>query len=230
MSCARCGATMEPDTTRCPACGTSWTDVKRMALTVFLLLGFDAFVSLGSALYLTRLSRTLREMPDEGYTAAPVDQAMATYAAALAISVLLMLATGPLFVAWLWQARRIAGARRPGAYPLDGHRGGQVLGGGISPGPHLWLPPRIVRDVWLATAPAPAATERRLSGVVSAAWWLGLAVGLALQAMYAVGDAATLERARLLTSVQLTGTCTVSLAAVLGMLIVFRINRLQYAR
>jgi hypothetical protein len=229
MSCARCGGAIHQDATHCPACGTSWTDLKRMAMTVFLLLGFDAFVSLGSAVYLTRLSRVLGDMTDEGYAEAPIDRAMATYAAALAISVLLMIATGPLFVAWLWQARRIADARRARHARPRRHRPGQVIGGRVSPGLSPLLPPRIVRDVWLATAPAPAPAERRWAGVVVRAWWLGLAAGLALQAMYLVGDVATLDRARLLTSVQIAGACTVSLAAVLGMLIVFRINRLQYA-
>jgi hypothetical protein len=200
--------------------------LRRMGLTVFLLLGFNAFLSLGTAVYLTRLSGLLRDMTEDSYTAAWADRALATYAAALAISVLLMAATGPLFVAWLWRARRVADSRlrRPQRY-----RSGLIVGVWFIPLANLWLPPRIVRDVWLGTARTVDPVERQWSGAVVPAWWTALGCGLTLQALFALTDAATLEQARLLTSLQLAGTSILSLAAVLGMVIVSRIDRLQCA-
>jgi hypothetical protein len=129
-------------------------------------------------------------------------------------------------VAWLWRARRVADSRlrRPQRY-----RSGLIVGVWFIPLANLWLPPRIVRDVWLGTARTVDPVERQWSGAVVPAWWTALGCGLTLQALFALTDAATLEQARLLTSLQLAGTSILSLAAVLGMVIVSRIDRLQCA-
>lgn len=225
MPCSRCGVTVQPDAARCPTCGTSWTDAKRVAMTVVLLLGFNALVSLGSAVYLTRVAHLLGTMTYDSYAASAVGNAMTTYGATLGISVMLMAVTAPFFLAWLWQARRIADARGTRL-----HDRSRVISAWFLPGRNLWLPPRIVREVWLATAPAYATAERQFAALTVRAWWLVLSGGLILQAGFALGSTTALDQALLLTSVQLAGSSAVSLAAVLCMLIVYRISRLQSVR
>lgn len=198
-----------------------------MALSVIVLLGFNAFVAMGIALHPARLMGALRAMSEETYSPAQSEQAAATFAGASALMVLLAAVTGPLFLAWLWQAHRVASARhpRPRRFPRR-----MVVGAWLLPGPNLWLPPRIVRDVWLGSGRILPLAERRRSAVVVTAWWICLCAGSAVQAASTFASAATLDHARALATLRWAGAATVSLAAVLGMLVVHRIARLQGIR
>jgi hypothetical protein len=77
-----------------------------------------------------------------------------------------LLASGPLFVAWLFVVRRNAGRWGP-----QRRKAGWAIAGWIVPPVLLWFPYQIADDAWKASRPADA-TGPRASRLWVLGWWL----------------------------------------------------------
>jgi hypothetical protein len=182
MPCGLCGDIIPTEIARCPACG-AWArrrDFRALGIGVFMLLGFNAFMALGSGISLIRLLRPLSHMPSDSYDPAATGTTLAPYADVFVISGMLAMITGVLFVSWLWRAH---------GQSLDPHRYGRawVVGSWLLPVANLWVPPRLVHDVWMSSGrfhiierhrAGLLVTSRRRSGrvaptrcVTPARWW-----------------------------------------------------------
>jgi len=224
MPCALCGDIIPTEVDRCPACG-AWTrrrNFRALGLTVFLLLGFNAFMALGSAVGLARMFRPLAAATGDSYDAAATARTISAYADVFVVAGVLAALTGTLFLAWLWRAHRQAGAARR-------YRPAWVLAGWLFPVANLWLPPRLIHDVWVGSAPH-GPVDRQRAGAVVTAWWLSLLSAIGLAQVFRTAGSGNLSDARLAVQIGLAGAAVQALAAILCMVIVFRITRLQFAK
>lgn len=113
MPCALCGDIIPAEVARCPACG-AWArrrDFRAVGVAVFMLLGFNAFVALGSGLSLLRFSDPLRHATHSDYDAVATAEALAPYTELFKISGIMAAVTGVLYLSWLWRARAQSPAR-----------------------------------------------------------------------------------------------------------------------
>ncbi|TDB95123.1 DUF4328 domain-containing protein [Actinomadura sp. 7K534] len=223
MPCALCGDIIPTEVVRCPACG-AWArrrDFRAVGVAVFMLLGFNAFVALGSGLSLLRFSEPLRAATHGTYDAATTERALAPYTELFTISAIMAGVTGILYLTWLWRAF----AQSPG--PHQYHRA-WVLLGWFTPVVNLWLPARTVYEVWVNSGRYRTA-QRQAVGAVVAAWWACLLLGVLLAYAFAHGSVDTLSDARFDVHVGVAAAACQSLAASLCMAAVFQITRLQTA-
>ena len=224
MPCALCGDIIPTEVIRCPACG-AWAhrrDFRALGVAVFMLLGFDAFVALGSGISLTRLTGRLRTATTDSFDPVAAGRWLAPYRAAFQTSALLALLIGTLFVAWLWLAYR----QTP---PPRRYQRGWVIGGWLLPGANLWLPPRLVYETWVNSARFRT-VERQAIGTIVTAWWTGLLVAVGLLWVFPRSGTDTIAQARFSLRLGIAATMTEALAAIAAMMIVFRITRLQIDR
>jgi hypothetical protein len=222
MPCALCGDIIPTEVDRCPACG-AWArrrNFRALGLAVFLLLGFNAFMALGSGVGLARMFGPLAASTSDSYDARATTRLLTAYADVFAVAGALALLTGMLFLGWLWRAHRQAGAARR-------YRTGWVVVGWLFPVVNLWLPPRLIHDVWVGSAPHRRA-DRHRAGVIVAAWWISLLSAVGLAQLFRAGGMETLADARLAAQIGLAGAAAQALAATLCMAIVFQITRLQF--
>lgn len=221
MPCGLCGDIIPTEVTRCPACG-AWSrrrDFRALAVGLFMLLGFNAFLSMGSAVSLLRLLPELRRGTNESFDDTATVATLQTYNDVFVIAGAMIALTGALFLAWLWRAHQQATG------PLR-YRRVWTVGGWFLPFANLWIPPRLVHDVWTASGRFRMA-ERHAVGLVVVCWWASLLGSLVLMAIFPSADAA--GRADALLAVQL-GVCAnslLALAATLCMAVVFQVTRLQ---
>jgi hypothetical protein len=224
MPCALCGDIVPTEIARCPACG-AWTrrrDFRALGIGVFMLLGFNAFMALGSGISLLRLLRPLAGMPPDSYDAAATGRILAPYTDVFLISGVLALITGVLFVSWLWRAHgQATGPRRHGRI--------WVVACWLLPGANLWLPPRLIHDVWVSSGRFRMA-ERHWAGLVVTAWWACLLASVGLAEAFRAGGTDTLRDARQMVHLGIAAAASLALAAGLCMAIVFHITRLQIDR
>lgn len=220
MPCALCGDIIPTEVARCPACG-AWArrrDFRAMGIAVFMLLGFNAFIALGSGISLLRLVHPLNEITRDSYDAGATQQALAPYSDVFLVSWVLAAITGVLYLSWLWRAhRQSTGPHR--------FRRGWVLLGWLLPVVNLWLPPRLVHDVWVSSGRFRMA-QRHGAGLVVVAWWVSLLGALALSEVYPNGTQ-TLAEARFSVQLGVAATALQALAAALCMATVYQITRLQ---
>ncbi|HEY8481459.1 MAG TPA: DUF4328 domain-containing protein [Spirillospora sp.] len=223
MPCALCGDIIPTGVARCPACG-AWTrrrDFRAVGVAVFMLLGFDAFISLGSGLSLLRFSEPLRNATHGTYDPVATAKAIAPYTDLFRISAIMASVTGVLYLTWLWRAYR----QSPG--PHRYHRA-WVLLGWFCPVVNLWLPARTVYEIWVNSGRYRTA-ERQAAGLVVAAWWSCLLLGVLLAYAFSHGSVDTLADARFDVHVGVAAAACQALAATLCMATVFQITRLQTA-
>jgi hypothetical protein len=224
MPCGLCGDIIPAEIARCPACG-AWTrhrDFRALGIGVFMLLGFNAFMALGSGINLIRLLQPLSGMSRDSYDPAVTGRVVAPYTDVFLLSVVLAMITGALFVSWLWRAHsQASGPRRHGRI--------WVIACWLLPGANLWLPPRLIHDVWVSSGRFQMA-ERHRVGVVVAAWWGALLGSIGLVEAFRAGGTDTLRDARQMLHLGIAAAACLALAASLCMAIVFQITRLQIDR
>ncbi|MFC9970071.1 DUF4328 domain-containing protein [Spirillospora sp. NPDC127200] len=224
MPCALCGDIVPTEVARCPGCG-AWSrrrDFRALGVAVFMLLGFNAFVALGSGISLLRLLRPLHQATYETFDASATERALAPYSDVFVIGAVLAGATGLLYLVWLWRAYR----QSPGPHR---HHAAWVVLGWITPVVNLWMPPRLVHEIWVNSGRYRVA-ERQVTGVLVAAWWCCALLGAVLARAFSVGSAQTLAEARFSVHVGVAAAACQALAAALCMAGVFEITRLQVAR
>lgn len=224
MPCALCGDIIPTQVTRCPACG-AWArrrDFRALGIAVFMLLAFNAFIGLGSGINLARLTRTLETTTTDSYNAAATGQALSPYSEVFMTSAMLAMITGLLYLMWFWLAHRQAS--QPQRYSR-----GWVIGSWLCPVVNLWLPPRIVHDVWVSSGRYQAA-ERHGIGAIVTAWWISLLSAVGLLGIFPDLGIETLAQARFAAYFGIAAMAAQALAAILCMMIVFRITRLQVDR
>jgi hypothetical protein len=224
MPCALCGDIIPTEVARCPACG-AWArrrDFRAVGVAVFMLLGFNAFVALGSGISLIRLIRPLHQATHDTYDPVVTDRALSPYTDVFVICAIMAGITGLLYLGWLWRAY----GQSPGPHR---HRRAWVLFGWITPLANLWVPPRLVYDVWVNSGRFRTA-ERHAVGVVVAGWWTFVLLGVGLARLFAGIGVQTLAEARFSVHVGVAAAACEALAAALCMASVFEITRLQIAR
>ncbi|MDL4777482.1 MULTISPECIES: DUF4328 domain-containing protein [Thermomonosporaceae] len=225
MPCALCGDIIPTEVARCPACG-AWArrrDFRAVGVAVFMLLGFNAFVALGSGISLLRLEAPLRGSTHDTYDPGGTEHALAPYSDVFLIGGVMAGVTGLLYLAWLWRAY----GQSPGPHR---HRRAWVVFGWLCPVVNLWLPPRLVYDVWVNSGRYRVA-ERHAAALVVAGWWACVLTGIGLARMFSGGHGVqTLADARFSVHVGVAAAAFQALAAALCMATVFQITRLQIAR
>jgi len=221
MPCALCGDIIPTEVARCPACG-AWArrrDFRAIGIAVFMLLGFNAFIALGSGISLLRLIEPLNGATHDSYDAATTGHQLAPYGDVFLICGIMAMITGLLYMAWLWRAyRQSAGPHR--------HRQAWVVFGFVVPVVNLWLPPRMVYDVWVNSGRYRTA-QRHAVGLLVTCWWACALLGIVLARLFSGSSVSTLADARLSVHLGVAAAAFQALAAALCMANVFQITRLQ---
>ncbi|MGI8336301.1 DUF4328 domain-containing protein [Actinomadura scrupuli] len=221
MPCGLCGDIIPTEIARCPACG-AWArrrDFRALGIGVFMLLGFNAFMALGAGISLLRLLRPLSRMPRDSYDASVTGGTLVPYTDVFAISGVLAVITGALFLSWLWRAHgQAAGRRRHGRL--------WVIASWVVPGVNLWLPARLVHDVWMGSGRFRI-IDRHRAGALVTAWWACLLASAGLAEAFRAGGTDTLRDAQQMVHLGIAAAACIALAATLCMAIVFQITRLQ---
>ncbi|MFI0449493.1 DUF4328 domain-containing protein [Actinomadura sp. 6N118] len=221
MPCALCGDIIPAEVVRCPACG-AWArrrDFRAVGIAVFMLLGFNAFVALGSGISLLRLIDPLHDATHDTYDPATTGKALGPYADVFLICGVMAVITGLLYLGWLWRAyRQSAGPHR--------HRQAWVVFGWVLPVVNLWMPPRLVYDIWVSSGRYRTA-ERHVVGLIVGGWWACVLLGIGLSKLFAGSSVNTLADARYSVHLGVAAAAFQALAAALCMMNVFQITRLQ---
>jgi hypothetical protein len=221
MPCGLCGDIIPAEVTRCPGCG-AWArrrDFRALGIGVFMLLGFNAFMALGSGISLIRLVRPLASVPQDSYDEAVTARTLAPYADVFVISEVLAGVTGVLFLCWLWRAYGQAEGW------ISRGRSWVVLGW-LLPIANLWIPPRLVHEIWAASGRFHILQRHRFGALVTA-WWVTALSSVLLMEAFGAADTETLGDALLAVHLGIAGAATLALAATLCMALVFQITRLQ---
>lgn len=221
MPCGLCGDIIPSEVARCPACG-AWAgrrDFRALGIGVFMLLGFNAFMALGSAISLVHLLPPLDRTAPDSYDPVATGHTITPYTDVFLISGVLALLTGLLFLTWLWRAHGQATGPRS-------HSRAWVLTGWLLPIANLWVPPRVVHEVWVSSGRFAMAQRHRI-GIIVTGWWTSLLAALGLIQLFRSGDTQSLGDARLALHMGIAAASLLALAATLAMAIVFNITRLQ---
>jgi uncharacterized protein DUF4328 len=221
MPCVTCGDIIPDEVARCPACG-AWTrrrDFRALGIGVFMLLGFNAFMALGSGISLIHLLTPLNSTAPDNYDPVATTRTMAPYADIFVISGVLAVLTGLLFVAWLWKAYGQASG------PRSYGRAWTILGW-LCPIANLWIPPRVVHEIWVGSGRFPMAERHRI-GLLVTGWWCSLLGSLGLMELFSSAGAQSLDSARFTLHMGIAAASLLALSATLCMAIVFQVTRLQ---
>lgn len=221
MPCGLCGDIIPTQIARCPACG-AWArrrDFRALGIGVFMLLGFNAFMALGAGISLLRLLRLLSGMSRDSYDRAVAGRILAPYADVFVISGVLAMITGVLFVSWLWRAHSQASGPR-------GYGRGWAIASWLLPVVNLWLPPRLIHEVWMSSGRFRM-IDRHRAGALVAAWWASAVGSVVLMETFRAASTETLRDARQMVHLGIAAASTLALAATLCMAIVFQITCLQ---
>lgn len=221
MPCMLCGDIIPTEVARCPACG-AWSrrrDFRSLGIAVFMMLGFNAFVALGSGIGLLRLERLLRLATRDAYAPVPTGRTLTAYGEVFTASAALAGITGILYLAWLWRAY----GHTPGPQP---YARAWVVAGWLCPVVNLWIPARLVHAVWAGSGRGGSA-ERHWAAAAVTAWWTVLLGSLLLMWVFPGGGAGSLPEARFAVHLGIAATAGLALAAALCMVTVFQITRLQ---
>jgi hypothetical protein len=187
-----------------------------------MLLGFNAFVALGSGISLVRLAGPLRQATHDTYDPAVTERALSPYVEVFLLCAVMAGVTGLLYLGWLWRAY----GQSPGP-----HRHGRawVVFGWVVPPAGLWIPPRVVYDVWVSSGRLRTA-QRHVAAMVVGAWWACVLLGIALARLFSASDVQTLADARFSVHVGVAAAACQALAAALCMATVFEITRIQVGK
>lgn len=184
-----------------------------------MLLGFNAFMALGSGISLIHLLTPLDHTAPDSYDPVATAQTIAPYTDIFLISGVLGLLTSLLFLAWLWRA--YGQATGPRVYSR-----GWVVAGWLLPIGNLWIPPQVVHEIWVGSGRFRMAERHRI-GLVVTGWWISLLGSVGLIEIFRSEGAQSLAAARFTLHVGIAAAALLSLAATLAMSIVFHITRLQ---
>jgi hypothetical protein len=184
-----------------------------------MLLGFNAFMALGAGISLLRLLRLLSGMSRDSYDRAVAGRILAPYADVFVISGVLAMITGVLFVSWLWRAHSQASGPR-------GYGRGWAIASWLLPVVNLWLPPRLIHEVWMSSGRFRM-IDRHRAGALVAAWWASAVGSVVLMETFRAASTETLRDARQMVHLGIAAASTLALAATLCMAIVFQITCLQ---
>ncbi|WP_433335167.1 DUF4328 domain-containing protein [Spirillospora sp. CA-294931] len=224
MPCALCGDIIPTEIARCPACG-AWArrrDFRAVGVAVFMLLGFNAFIALGSGISLIRAAHPLREATHDTYDPAATGRSLAPYGDVFVICGMMAAITGLLYLGWLWRAYR----QSPGPHR---HHQAWVVFGWITPVVNLWMPPRLVYETWVNSGRYRTA-QRHAAGLVVSGWWVCVLLGLVLARWFNGGSVHTLAEARFEVHLGVAAAACQALAAAFCMATVFQITRIQVTR
>ncbi|MBC6462247.1 DUF4328 domain-containing protein [Actinomadura sp. HBU206391] len=224
MPCALCGDIIPTQVDRCPACGAlaRRRDYRALGVAVFMLLGFNAFIALGSGVSMTRMVGILASATNDSYDPAAAGRMLAPYSDLFTTSATLAMVTAVLYLPWLWLAYRNAAEPRR-------YRQAWVVASWLCPVVNLWLPPRLVYDAWVRSGRFRLAERHAIAAVV-AAWWAGLLSALCLMWLFPRSHTETIAEARFAVHLGIVATTTLALSAALCMMTVFGITRLQMSR
>jgi hypothetical protein len=175
--------------------------------------------------------RTLRDFADDKDK---LDDADLISGSLGIVAALALLAAATVFVVWLWRVRWNAEMFCRGEHRFTR---GWVLGSWICPVVNLWFPKWVVDDVVAASDPRTSPQTLTLRGIPGTqlvwAWWLTWVVGLVLDnvAQRSVLDgAATLSELRTNAVMSTISAASTTIAAVLAVLLIRRVNELQSRR
>ncbi|MEU1484147.1 DUF4328 domain-containing protein [Streptomyces sp. NPDC005752] len=161
-----------------------------LGLAASLLLGaviVTDVLSLASGVHLYDL---LRGMPDQAawWTVPRVEASQRAYGLFGMLQSAFYLATGIVYVCWLYRLRDNAEVFAPGTHR---HRRGWTGWGWLVPVVNAWFPRRITLDIWDASRPVgPDAPDRPGHGLINMWWGFWLAQGVVQVAGGAVYDMA----------------------------------------
>jgi hypothetical protein len=221
LPCGLCGDIIPTETARCPACG-AWSrrrDFRALGIGVFMLLGFNAFMAMGSAVSLMREIPVINAMNPDSYDPVETGTSLKAYGDVFIIAGALAAITGILFVAWLWRAH----AQAPG--PLR-HGKGWTVGSWLVPVVNLWIPARLVYDIWVSSG-RDQTLQRHGVRLVVFSWWACLLSSIGLAWVFPSMDTATIADARFAVHVGVAASAGQAVAAALCMAAVFHVTRLQ---
>ncbi|WBQ05458.1 DUF4328 domain-containing protein [Kribbella sp. CA-293567] len=150
------------------------------------------------------------------------------------VAALALLAAAVVFIVWLWRVRWNAEMFCRGEHRLTR---GWVLGSWICPVVNLWYPKWVMDDVVAASDPRTPAHVLSLRGIPGTrlvwAWWLTWVVGLVLDnvAQRSVLDGEPqLSELRTNAVMSFISALSTSVAAVLAVILIQRVNELQLHR
>ncbi len=168
----------------------------------------------------------VRDYLDGAATIADLEAADA-FALLIAIpGVVVAIATGVVFLVWLWRAR--INAELLGGREAHRRSRGWVVGAWFVPVVNLWFPHQIVTDIWRTSAP-----QRPVSGRLVTAWWIPYIVSWIignrlLQSSFK--NEITLEGLRSTANLSTLSTVLDLVAGVLIIVIITRITAWQTER
>ncbi|MCD0452768.1 DUF4328 domain-containing protein [Actinocorallia sp. API 0066] len=221
MPCGLCGDIIPLEVVRCPACG-AWSrrrDFRALGIGLFMLLGFNAFLAMGSSVSLLRLSSELARTTALSYDPESASVTLQGYRDVFVVSLCLAVVTSVLFLAWLWQAH--GQTLRPVR-----QRRWWTVGAWLVPVGNLWLPPRLVLDVWVASA-RYTLPQRHAVTLVVTAWWSNLLAAVGLAQLFPSMRTGSLGDAVFAVQIGTAAAATIGLAATLAMAVVFHVTLLQ---
>lgn len=221
MPCGLCGDIIPTETARCPACG-AWSrrrDFRALGIGVFMLLGFNAFMAMGSAVSLMRELPIIGAMNSDSYDPVETGSSLQAYSDVFVVAGALAAITGILFIAWLWRAH----SQSPG--PLR-HGRGWTVGSWLVPVVNLWIPPRLVYDIWVSSGRYQMA-QRHGVGLIVFSWWTCLLASIGLAQIFPSVGTDTIADARFAVQVGVAASAAQAVAAALCMVAVFHVTRLQ---
>lgn len=175
--------------------------------------------------------RTLRDFADDRDR---LDEADLISGSLGIVAALALLAAAIVFIVWLWRVRWNAEMFCRGEHRFTR---GWVLGSWICPVVNLWFPKWVVDDVVSASDPRTPPMTPTLRGIPGTqlvwAWWLTWVVGLVLDnvAQRSVLDgAAKLSELRTNAVMSTISAASTTVAAVLAVILIRRVNELQTRR
>ncbi|HEY8983835.1 MAG TPA: DUF4328 domain-containing protein, partial [Streptomyces sp.] len=130
--------------------------------------------------------------------------------------------TAVVYLCWFWRVRTNAEVFEPGGHSK---KRGWAIGGWFIPFVNLWVPRRVMGDIWRASAPL----GRPASQALVNAWWTAWVLWLVISRFANVHDrsASTLTELRQVAGETLVTDLVGAVAAGLAILVVVRVTRMQ---
>ncbi|MFB8238669.1 DUF4328 domain-containing protein [Kitasatospora purpeofusca] len=208
-----------------------------VAVVLLVLSGLLASAVLVSDLFGVRAIGLVLADADDAEGLDLLDSLAALETAANGLSVFVLLATAAAFVVWFHRIRANAELFVP-----NGHRHGSgwAIGAWFTPVVALWFPWQLVVDCWRASAPVDPDGRRRIvsQSLVSVWWmaWIGSLVAPRIAGSLVRADSGfgteneRLEGVRTALQVEAAGSALRVVAAVLAVLVLWRLTEMQIAR
>ncbi|MFJ2215793.1 DUF4328 domain-containing protein [Streptomyces sp. NPDC087864] len=166
----------------------------------------------------------------DAFTDEDLDRADLLYSASGVAQVAAVVATAVVFLVWFHRVRRNADVFDPSAHRMSA---GWAIGGWFVPFANFLLPRRVAGDIWAAsTLPGPDGGAPRVSYALVNAWWTAwvctLVLGRYASRVYDTAEEA--EEIRQAAAVLFAVDLLDIVAAVLALLFVRKLTRMQHAR